>query len=200
MSWLQRFGDLIERFAEGLGGPGLSIIAFFDSSFVSLPEVADVLIVVLVIQDPSLWFYYATLTTVGSVAGCYVLYSLARRGGEAFLRRRFKAGHIDRGLRFFQRFGLLAVTIPSILPPPTPFKIFVLLAGVAQVRPSTFLAAIVIGRGVRYFGEAWLALVYGEQATGYIRDNLPVVMVVVALSVAALAVGWVLWRRFRRAA
>ena len=107
--------------------------------------------------------YYALLATLGSIAGCFVLYLSARKGGEAFLRRRFHDHHVDRALALFQKYGLLAVAVPSILPPPVPFKIFVLAAGVARVPPLDFLVAVALGRGVRYFGEALLALWYGER-------------------------------------
>jgi len=87
------------------------------------------------------------------------------------------------------------VIVPSILPPPMPFKIFVLLAGVAKVRPATFLLAVAIGRGFRYGGEAWLAYVYGQQATEFIKNNLPEISLVVGLTVAVLGIGFVIWRK-----
>src|SRR5262245_12120452 len=127
-AFFQRIGLVIQSVAQSLGAPGLALVAFFDSSFLSLPEVADALLVVAVVHQPSLWVYYAAATTAGSVAGCYALYALAGKGGDAFLRKRFHADRIDRGLGLFKRYGLLAVIVPSILPPPTPFKIFVLLA------------------------------------------------------------------------
>ena len=134
--------------AERLGAPGLAIIAFLDSSFLSLPQVGDALIVALTIQHPERWMLYSAATTLGSTAGCFVLYTIARKGGEAFLRRRFSEEKIERGLGLFRRHGLLAVIVPAILPPPTPFKIFVLLAGLAGVRPLAFTLGIAIGRGV----------------------------------------------------
>lgn len=163
----------IEPLAERLGGPGLALVAFFDSSFISLPEVSDALIIFLVLQHPGRWFYYGLLTTAGSVLGCYILYALARGGGEAFLKKRFNQRRLEQGLALFRRFGLLAVVVPAILPPPTPFKVFVLLAGVAKVRPATFLLAIAIGRGFRYVGTAWLAYHYGAYATQFIKTYLP---------------------------
>ena len=87
---------------------------------------------------------------------------VARKGGEVFLRKRFSAARVDRGMALYQRFGLLAVVVPSLLPPPTPFKIFVLMAGAAAVAPWRFALAIVIGRGIRYFGQGYLAVRYGE--------------------------------------
>src|SRR5204863_9460526 len=107
---------------------------------------------------------------VGSAAGCFVPYTIARKGGEAFLRGRFSEAQIGRGLGLFRRHGLLAVIVPAMLPPPTPFKIFVLLAGLAGVRPAAFTFGIAIGRGFRFGGEGWLAYRYGPLATEYIKD------------------------------
>src|SRR4030095_10736552 len=107
-AFFQRVVQSIQPLAEQLGAPGLLIVAFFDSSFLSLPEVADALLIVSVIHRPSLWIYYTAATTLGSVAGCYALYALARKGGEAFLRKRFRERHIDQGLALFRKYGLLA--------------------------------------------------------------------------------------------
>jgi membrane protein YqaA with SNARE-associated domain len=196
---MQRVVESIGAFAAGLGAPGLVLVAFLDSSFLSLPEVTDILVVVLVIKRPEFWMWHALFATLGSVAGCYALYLVGRKGGEVVLRRRFKAQHVDRGLELFRRYGLLAVVVPAILPPPMPFKIFVLLAGVARVRPATFILAAIIGRGFRYGSEALLAYWYGEQATRFIQQNLPVVSLWLGATIAALAIVYIVWRR-RRAA
>ena len=185
--------------AEGLGAPGLAIIAFLDSSFLSLPQVGDALIVALTIQHPERWMLYSGATVLGSTAGCFVLYAIARKGGEAFLRRRFSEARIERGLGLFRRHGLLAVIVPAMLPPPTPFKLFVLLAGFAGVRPAAFTLGIAIGRGFRFGGEGWLAYRYGAQATQYINDNLATVSVVVAGIVLLLGLILILSRRRRQA-
>jgi membrane protein YqaA with SNARE-associated domain len=127
--------------------------------------------------------YYAGMTTAGSLVGCLVLYRFARRGGEVFLRKRFSGQRVERGLALYQRYGLLAVIVPSLLPPPTPFKLFVLLAGAAGVSPWKFAGAIVIGRGIRYFGQGYLAVLYGEAAVGLVREH----GTAVGLGLAALA-------------
>lgn len=196
---MQRLVESVGAFAAGLGAPGLVLVAFLDSSFLSLPEVTDILIVVLVIKRPELWISHALFATVGSVLGCYALYLVGRKGGEVVLRRRFKAHNVERGLEIFRRYGLLAVVIPSILPPPMPFKIFVLLAGVANVRPLTFIVAATIGRGFRYGGEALLAYWYGEQASQFIRHNLALVSVWLAVAIAVGGGVYVIWRRTRAA-
>jgi membrane protein YqaA with SNARE-associated domain len=180
---MQRVLAWIQGFSESLGGPGLFLVAFLDSSFLSFPEVCDALIVLLTIRHEERMLYYALLTTLGSISGCYALFLVGRHGGEAFLRRRFTQGHVDRAMAVFRRYGMLAILVPSLLPPPMPFKIFVLAAGVARVRTAEFLAAVAIGRGIRYFGEGALALWYGERALAFLHENAQTVGLVLGLTV-----------------
>ena len=161
----------IEAWASELGGVGLFIIALLDSSFLSFPQVNDLLIIYLSTRNPERMPLYAFMTTAGSLAGCFLLYFVARRGGEVFLRKRFSADRVDRGMATYQRYGLLAVLVPSLLPPPTPFKIFVLMAGAAAVSPWRFGLAVVVGRGIRYFGQGFLAVRYGAQAVTMVEEN-----------------------------
>jgi membrane protein YqaA with SNARE-associated domain len=177
----------IRAWASEYGGVGLFVLAALDSSFLSFPQVNDLLIIYLSTKTPALMPYYAGMTTAGSIVGCFLLYAFARRGGEVFLRKRFSGERVERGLQLYQRHGLLAVVIPSLLPPPTPFKLFVLLAGAAEVSPGKFGAAIAIGRGIRYFGQGYLAVLYGEAAAQLVRENGSAVGI--ALAVAALAIG-----------
>jgi membrane protein YqaA with SNARE-associated domain len=189
--------EWIKGFALSLGGPGLFIIAFLDSSFLSFPEVNDLLIVWLTTQHEERMVYYALMTTLGSITGCLALYGVARRGGEAFLRKRFPNHYVDKAMERFRRFGLLAILVPSVLPPPTPFKIFVLAAGVSKVRLVDFILAVAIGRGVRYFGEGLLAVYYGDQAADFLRDNTAAVGLGVAVVALVIGGGWYVWQRRR---
>jgi LPXTG-motif cell wall-anchored protein len=195
---MRRIVAWIQGFAESLGGPGLFIIAFLDSSFLSFPEVCDALIVLLTVQNRERMLFYALVTTLGSISGCYALYSVGRKGGETFIRKRFKPGHVDRAMDIFRRFGMLAIIVPSLLPPPMPFKIFVLAAGVARMPPVEFLIAVAIGRGIRYFGEGLLALWYGERALTFLRNNAHTVGLWLGLIVLVGGVGWVLWKKRAR--
>lgn len=197
--FLQRLVDIITPWAEQLGAPGLALVAMLDSSFLSLPQVTDALIVAFTLKHPERWIVHGLSATGGSIVGCAALYFTARKGGEAFLRSKFKAQHIERGLALLRRHGWLAVTVPSLMPPPTPFKLFVLLAGVANIRPWTFIVAVAVGRGLRYGGEAWLTYVYGVRATAFIRDNLPVVLMWLAVGLVVGGLGLMLWRRQRTA-
>jgi membrane protein YqaA with SNARE-associated domain len=196
---MKRLLDWVQGFALAMGGPGLFLIAFLDSSILSFPEVVDLLIVWLTIQHPQRMVYYALLSTIGSIAGCLFLFLLARKGGEAFLRRRLHERHVERATTVVRKYGLLSVLIPSLLPPPAPFKIFVLAAGVAQVRIADFLIAVGIGRGIRYFGEGLLALWYGERAAAFLRDNATQVGLWMAAVALVLGVGAFLWQRRQRA-
>jgi membrane protein YqaA with SNARE-associated domain len=188
---MHRLVAWVQASAVALGGPGLFLIAFLDSSFLSFPEVVDLLIIWLVTAHKHRVLYYALMPTLGSVAGCFALYLVGRKGGEAFLRRRFGERHVDRALALFRRHGVLTVAVSALLPPPVPFKPFVLVAGVAGVRPFDFLIAVSIGRGIRYFGEAFLALWYGERAAQFVRDNAGPVSLALAMTVLVLGVGWI---------
>jgi membrane protein YqaA with SNARE-associated domain len=194
---MHRLVAWVQASAVALGGPGLFLIAFLDSSFLSFPEVVDLLIIWLVTAHKHRVLYYALMPTLGSVAGCFALYLVGRKGGEAFLRRRFGERHVDRALAAFRRHGLLTVAVSALLPPPVPFKPFVLVAGVAGVRPFDFLIAVSIGRGIRYFGEAFLALWYGERAAQFVRDNAGPVSLALAMTVLVLGAGWIWYRRTR---
>src|SRR5262245_19168390 len=133
------------------GGVGLMALAICDSSFLSLPEVNDILLMTLSITYPHETLGFAAFTTVGSVIGCALLYMVGRKGGGAFLTRRFGEARMKRIADWYKRFGVLAVIVPSILPPPTPFKIFVLSAGTFGMSWPRFILAALIGRSVRYF-------------------------------------------------
>ena len=195
---MKSFLAWIQGFALAWGGPGLLMIGFLDSSFLSLPEVNDLLVVYMVTQHKNRLLYYAFMATLGSVLGCLALYLVARKGGETFLRKRFKASHIDRGLRLFQKYGLLVVIVPALLPPPAPFKIFVLLAGVAAIPVWQFVIAIFIARFTRYFGEGLLAVWYGDKATAFIKENTAQAGLILAGVALAIGVAWILWKRRSR--
>ncbi len=188
LAWVQGAG-------EALGGPGLFLLAFLDSSFLSFPNVVDLLVVADVTRHEARWLYYALMPTLGSMGGCYVLYEFARRGGERFLRRRLHERQVERAMAAYQRHGLLGVLVPAILPPPVPFKVFVLAAGIAKVRPLEFLVAVAIGRGIRYGGEALLALYYGDRAAEYLIAHSREAALVLAAVVALVGAIWIVRRR-----
>jgi LPXTG-motif cell wall-anchored protein len=195
---MARITAWIQAFAVSVGGPGIFVIAFFDSSFLSFPEVNDLLIILMVVEHPQRMVYYATMATLGSIAGCLALYFVARKGGQALLRKRFSSGTIEWGSSLMRKYGALALIVPALLPPPAPFKIFVLLAGVADVPLRTFIIAIAVGRGVRYFGEGILALMWGEQAIDYLHQNGRNVALGLGGLALAGGVAYYVWKKRRK--
>ena len=200
---MESLADGLDAFVRGLSsgtaGVGLFVIAFFDSSLLSLPEINDALLLYFGARFPQRAFYYALMTMLGSVAGASLLYWLARWQGFMFLARRFPTGRIQSVFELVRRYGAFAVLVPSILPPPFPFKIFVLSSGALGLSVPRFIAAMVIGRTVRYFGEAFLAVRYGDDALSYLHANSASVLLGTLL-VAFGALLYHLWRRRRRAA
>ncbi len=141
--------------------------------------------------------YYVGMTTAGSIAGCLLLYTVGRKGGSPILHKRFSADNIQRAERLFEKYGVLTVVLPSILPPPCPFKIFVLSAGVFRLRLAEFVAAIAIGRTVRYSMWGVLALLYGDSVKVYMQQNLPKIGIAL-FGMLALALAVLLWNYFSR--
>src|SRR5258708_20936960 len=192
---MKRLLTAIQGFALAWGGPGLFVIGFLDSSFLSFPEVNDLLIIWMVTRHKHLVVYYTLMATMGSVLGCLTLYYVARKGGEAFLRKRFKGEHVERGLKLMQKYGLLVVVVPSLLPPPAPFKIFVLLAGVAAIPVWQFTTAIVIARPIRYGGEALLAVWDGDQAGAFLNAHAKEAGLWLAGAALLGGLAWIAWKR-----
>jgi len=189
--------DRLRALALGLGAPGLFLIAFLDSSFLSLPEIADLLVVYMVTHHKSRAVLYAASATLGSIAGCLVMYGIGKKGGDALIRQRFATAKVDHAMALFQRHGVLAVLVPSLLPPPAPFKIFVLLAGVAHIDVRKFVLAIGIGRGVRYLALAFLAVEYGDRALAYMHANSVTASLALLGLLAAGFIAYLIWSKRR---
>lgn len=197
---LKDFFTAATDFALGLGGPGLFLLALADSSFLSIPEGNDLLIVVKSTSSGwSLMVYFVAMTVLGSTVGCSLLYSLGRWGGSRVTSRMNK-DRVAEISDLYRRRGVWTILVPSILPPPTPFKIFVLSAGVLQVRFTTFLTAVVVGRTIRYSMWGILAVLFGEAVHQFLIDNVKGVgIALLLLFVAILGVIFVKQSRKRKA-
>ena len=186
--------------AQSLGGPGLFFVALADSSFLSVPEGNDLLIVVLSTgQTWDVMAYYVLMTVLGSIVGCSVLYYFGRKGG-GFIERRAKKLKLERIEKQYQKWGLWAIIIPSILPPPTPFKAFVLSAGVFKVPFKRFLIAVSIGRSIRYFMWGILAVLYGEWTKHFIENNMGKVGLILLGVILMAALSFFVFRKSQRTA
>jgi membrane protein YqaA with SNARE-associated domain/outer membrane lipoprotein-sorting protein len=200
MSFLSSISQWLVNTLEPYGAPGLMLIAICDSSFLSLPEVNDAALMALSINNPASMWELAAMTVIGSIIGCSLLYAVGRRGGETLLQKRFAADRVQRIRSWYQKYGMLAVIVPSLLPPPLPFKIFVLCAGAFQISWTRFIIAVGIGRSIRYFAEGLLAVWYGKQALQIVADNFPIFGIVLATLIVAAAFIYVFGRRRRASA
>ena len=153
-----------------LGPAGVFLAAFLDSSFLSLPEINDLLVVTAAARAPQTAWLYVAMATLGSLAGCSVLWALARRGGEAILERRFGGERVARARQAFQKYDVLALALPAVLPPPMPFKLFVLGAGVFGIPFQRFAVTLVVARGLRYLAWACIGIRYGNAAMGLLKE------------------------------
>ena len=192
---LDKFPAWLQTLVGSLGGLGLFAVAFLDSSVLSLPIVNDLLVLHLSAKHPARMPYYALMATLGSLAGCICLYFIARKGGEVMFRWRAGA-RVQRIRAWVERNGFLSVMVATILPPPMPFKPFILAAGMFQVPVRNFVLALLVGRGFRYFGEGFRAVRYGVEAHRYVLENrLPFILIGIALLVLSFVLTRVLFRR-----
>jgi membrane protein YqaA with SNARE-associated domain len=177
--WKQK----IVVFAGALGAPGLLLISFLDSSVLTFPVINDLLLIELSIQHPARMPLYAFMATLGSVLGCVLLYYIAEKGGEAFFHKH--AGTRAMAIRHWvEKNGFLGMLIAALLPPPTPFKVFVVAAGVFEVPLWSFTSAIALARIIRYFGIGYLAIRFGNNAMPFLVQHRLQVSAFVVLFVA----------------
>ena len=172
-----------------LGPLGLFVVAFFDSSFLSVPEINDVLVVTSSAAHPATAWMYALAATLGSLAGCSALWYVGRRGGEAFLVRKFGRDRVDQTRAHFKKWDILALAIPAMLPPPMPFKVFVLSSGVFGVPYRRFAMTLIVARGLRSAFWAVMGVTYGDEALALLKrfDAWFAANALVILAVLALA-------------
>ncbi len=185
----RRLGHFIVHVPIFVAGPAMILIGALDSSLLSLPEVNDYLVVVRCYAHPRDVFLFPMFAAIGSVLGCLLLYAILSRGGRAVLHRKFRVEHVQQVERWYARFGVLALAVPALMPPPMPFKIFVATAGALQFPRRKFLLTILVARSLRYYAEGTLAVFFGERVIRFSKDNaLVIISVVAGISLIALAV------------
>lgn len=190
-----------------LGPFGLFVVAILDSSFLSIPEINDLLVVTSSTAFPGRCWLYISMATLGSVVGSSMLCWIGRRGGEALLKKRFGVVRVEQTRQLFNRWGVLALAVPSALPPPMPFKVFVLSAGVFEMPWRRFVVTLLISRGLRYTFWGVMGVMYGDEALAMLKrfdawfgGSISTILLVVAIVVVALGLWYLWWRRAAAAA
>jgi len=196
----RRLGYFIVHVPIYVAGPAMILIGALDSSLLSLPEVNDYLVIARCYTHPKTVFFFPLFAAIGSLLGCLLLYTILSRSGRAVLHRRFRVEHVLRVEHAYARFGILALVVPALLPPPMPFKIFVATAGALQFPRRRFLLTIFLARSLRYYVEGTLAVFYGERVLRFFKDNgLLIISIVTGACIVGLAI-YLLTSRGRAAA
>lgn len=164
----------------GFGALGILGIALMDAAFIPMPGGPDVVVITLSIATPALMPLYVLAAMVGSTIGSLILYFLARKGGQAALRK-FSDEKRAKVQKALDDYDIWAMLVAAVMPPPFPFKIFVLSAGAFRMKLWRFVLAMILGRGFRFVLEGVLAVRYGEQATEILKQH----SVKIGLGVAA---------------
>src|SRR3954453_18750836 len=138
------------------------------------------------------------MATVGAVIGGDITYGLARKGGKEASERKLSKSRADKIFKRFEKRGFFAVAVPAILPPPFPIVPFLLAAGAMQYSRQKFVAALALGRGVRFFILAGLGAIYGRHIVKFFtRYYKPALVVLVALAVIAGVLSLVQYYRYK---
>jgi membrane protein YqaA with SNARE-associated domain len=181
-----------------LGGIGLILLGLADSSVVPLPGSMDVLTIFLAARHHDLWWYYALMATIGSVIGGYITYSLARKGGKEAFERKLSSKKAAKVFERFERWGFGAVAVPALLPPPFPLVPFLLAAGAMQYSRKKFVAALALGRAVRFTIVAGLGAIYGRHIVRFFSQYYkPALFTLIALAVVGGIVSLVQYYRYK---
>lgn len=189
----------IWRRLRNLGGIGLVLLGIADNSLIPLTGSMDVLTIWLAARHHEPWPYCALMATLGAVGGGYITFSLARKGGKQTMERKLSKHRATQVRAAFERWGFGAVALPALMPPPFPFVPFLLAAGAMQYSSKKFLAALTLGRGIRYTIAAYLGFHYGRHILRFFsRYYKPAIAVLVGLAVIGAILTLVQYLRYRK--
>jgi membrane protein YqaA with SNARE-associated domain len=192
--------DSVWTWVQGLGGVGLILVGLVDNTpFVSAPPGSeDVFLILLCAHHPHWWVYYAFMATVGEVLGGYLGYRLSAKGGQETFEKKVGRPRAEKIYKYFEKRGFLTVLAGSMLPPPFPFGPVVMAAGVMQYPRQKFLSALFTGRAARFFVEAFLGRVYGQQMIDFFSRHYHILLYVLISVLVAAGVGalvYFMWYR-----
>jgi membrane protein YqaA with SNARE-associated domain len=184
------------RWLIHLGGPGLILLGLADNSLIPLPGSTDIVTILLAAHRGDPWVYYALMATAGAVLGGYLTYRMARKGGKETLEKRFSRKKVNKVYAIFERWGFASVAIAAILPPPFPITPMLLAAGAMQYPTRKFLAALAVGRGIRFAILAYLGAHYGRHIVNlFARYYWPILSGLIVFSVLAGLLGLFEYKR-----
>jgi membrane protein YqaA with SNARE-associated domain len=184
-----------------LGGPGLIGLGLLDNSVIPLPGSMDAATVLLSAAQHEPWWYYAVMATIGGVIGGYLTYRLGLKGGEQTLEKRLSPKRAKQAARIFESFGFWSVVVSAVSPPPVPIVPILIAAGALHYPRNKFLAALTLGRSLRYLLLAYLGHIYGRQILRWLGEYYqPLLYLLIGAVVIGSLIGLYYWRRYRGSA
>ena len=184
----------LSQYLVSFGPFGLFTIAFLDSVMIPMPGGVDAVLLLLAASRPSWMLIYVAAATVGSTLGCVGLYRISQRAGKRALAR-FSESKQKRVKDLLDRYDVMSVLVASLLPPPFPFKLFVVSSGVFRLNIVRFAIAIAAGRTFRYLLEGYLAAHYGEHAKEILARYYPTIGITLAVLVIVFFIARMLMRQ-----
>jgi membrane protein YqaA with SNARE-associated domain len=167
------------------GALGVLGIGLLDAAMIPLPGGVDIVVMTLSHLNPAMMPLYVLVAVIGSTLGCLVPYWIGYKGGQAALRK-FSEERCARVFELVARYDKWAMLIGAVLPPPFPFKLFLLTAGVFRMNVWRFLSALAVGRIIRFVMEGWLAVHYGEQAASIFKQHYPKIGLGIAAAIVMM--------------
>jgi membrane protein YqaA with SNARE-associated domain len=195
VKFLRAFPAAMTHLLSIYGGWGLLGIAFLDSAGLSLPGVKDVMLIYLSGTDPSRAWLYALGCATGTAVGSFVIYWIGRSGIRV-LRRKNSDKEMGRAMKWISRNDFVTVLVASLLPPPLPFKPFLLASGVLRISSVRLLTALMVGGALRFGAEAWIGVRFGAAGPAYLKKHIGLISLV---TVGVIIGATVVMRIFQRA-
>ncbi len=138
---------------------------------IPLPGGLDVLVILLAVKQPERAWLWVLTGVVGSSVGNLALFLASRKGGARFVKAETPEREQHRFRRWFNRYGLVTVFIPALVPIPMPLKFFVICSGMLRIRKLHFFSTLLLARLLRYGGEVYLGVQMGEHSAQYLSDH-----------------------------
>ena len=188
-----------QQWLRRLGGPGLVLLGLADNSVIPMPGSMDVATIWLAAGHRSWWFYYGLMATLGAVVGGYITYAIARTGGQEALQKKFPEKKTKKVLKKIEEKGFGGIAIAAMLPPPFPIVPVLVAAGALQYPRKKFLAALALGRGIRFMVLAGMGAIYGDAIVSFFSKYYePALITLISLSVIGGTVALVQYLKYRK--
>ena len=187
MAWVHRFG-----------GPGLIVVAIIDNSFIPIPGGLDVATILLSSAHGAWWPYYGLMATVGAVLGGYLTFRIGVKGGKETLEKKIGCDKAEKVYKKFEKHGFSTVVIGAMIPPPFPIVPVLMAPGILKYPTRKFLAALALGRGIRYFAFAFIGHRYGASILKFFNTyREPAMWALIAMAVLGGIAALVYFKYYR---